>query len=113
MSLSSGNRNVSTALLSKLTPECNNLGRSVKTSATLILVMIVIALVLLIAAIIYSYVKKLHTTDASQMEAEEENKKKVVGILSITSSIVLAITTFVAIWQFNIAAKTVKICMST
>lgn len=108
MSLNTGSRNVTTALMAKLTPECNNLGRSVKTSASVLCVMVILALVLLVTAIIYSYVKKV---DATNTDANA-NKKKVVGGLSITASIVLAITTFVALWQFNVASKTMKICMS-
>lgn len=108
MSLNTGSRNVTTALMAKLTPECNNLGRSIKTSATFVCVMVILALVLLVTAIIYSYVKKVDDTNADA----SANKKKVVGGLSITASVVLAVTTFIALWQFNVAAKTVKICMS-
>lgn len=104
-------RNLASAALGKITPECQNLGRSIKLSSMVVLIMIIVAVILLVSAIIYNYMKKNDAPDAETIHATDDTKKKVVGALTITSTVIIFITAFAAIWQMQIASKAVRMCI--
>lgn len=113
MSLASGQRTASAALLSRMAPECQQMGRSIKTVSMVLFLMVLVAFVLMIVAIIYSHVKNNNTNnDAQERATTDENKKKVVAGLTLSSTVILAISTFVALWQVNVSGKTAKLCLS-
>lgn len=91
--------------------ECANLSRSIKMSSMIVLVLIVLALILLVAAIMCNYLYKTESTSSSATEAKEKNKKQVVGILTITSTVLVFLATFSAIWQYSVSSKTAKSCL--
>lgn len=113
MSSGLGARTASASLLSKLAPECNSMGRSLKTVSMVLLIMVFVAFVLLIVAIIYTYMKKTDTNNDQVVVSDaEKHKRKITATLSVIATVILAISTFVSIWQFNISAKTAKLCLS-
>ncbi|AQN78586.1 ACH96171.1 GrBNV gp95-like protein [Kallithea virus] len=104
------NRN---STVGRLIPECQDLSKSIKMSSLVVLVLIVLALILLVAAILCNYLYKTDSTNSSSAsEAKEKNKKKLVGALTITSAVLVFLSTFSAIWQYSVASKTVKACLS-
>lgn len=112
-SLGGGVRGVTSAIVNKMTPECVNLGRSIKTSAILAVVMIVIVVILLVASILYSYLKKTADPDGDKEKENEEHKKKTVAFLAISGTVIAFLTTFVSIWQLSVASKAVQSCLGT
>jgi hypothetical protein len=99
-----------------ITPECENLTKSLKWSSLFSLILLTISLILLFVAVIYNYVKKTTVNSSGGGQApsqdEEEKKQKVIAGLSITSVISVSIAFLIKIWDFTIATKTVKTCLS-
>lgn len=118
MSQISGVRSGNQTLLNRVIPECHNIGRSIKTSATAIVVLIVIVLILMVATILYSYLKKVGTeggttTNISDEAKNNENKKKkVVGGLTITSTVLIFITAFIAVYQMSAVSRAARQCIT-
>lgn len=113
MSLNTGVRAANTNLMNRIVPECQNIGRSIKTSATVIVVMIVIVLILLVVSILYSYLKKVDASlSQDSVTAQENNKKKVVGGLTITASVLIFITAFVAVYQMSAVSRAARQCIT-
>lgn len=104
-------RGLGTAALNKITPECVNVGKAIKTSSMIVLIMIVIALVLLIAAIIYNYVKKTESSDNDVQTENEEDKKKVIGGLAITSTVLVFLTALSSVWSLSVVSKAANKCI--
>lgn len=104
-------RSLGAAALNKITPECVNIGKSIKMSSTVVLAMIIIALILLISAIIYNYVKKTDSTDTDAQHENENKKKKVVGGLSITGTVLVFITALASIWDLSVVSKAANRCI--
>lgn len=100
-----------------LTPECENLSKSLKLTSLITLVLTSIATILLLVAIIYNYVKRSKGTtraDAGTSNSTDEEKTaKIVGALSISGSVAVALTFLLKIWDFTVAAKTAKTCLAT
>lgn len=102
-------------------PECNNLGRTIKMSSWLVVISLLIALVMLIIAVIYTYVKKTSnssndgssTSQYAVGDTDEDKKNKIIGGLSITGIVFVALSVFVAIWSATIAAKTTNTCLTS
>lgn len=89
-----------------LTPECNQLSKSIKLSATVLLVVIGLGLILLVMATFYNYMKKTETT-------EEDNKKeKLIGYLSIASTLIIGVDLLASMWQYSIASRTTAVCLT-
>lgn len=112
MSLNTGVRAANTNLMTRIVPECQNIGRSIKTSATVIVVMIVIVLILLVVSILYSYLKKIDATLTLDVASQESHKKKVVGGLTITASVLIFITAFVAVYQMSAVSRAARQCIT-
>lgn len=112
MSLNTGVRAANSNLINRIVPECQNIGRSIKTSATVIVVMIVIVLILLVVSILYSYLKKIDTSPSLDVTAQETHKKKVVGGLTITASVLIFITAFVAVYQMSAVSRAARQCIT-
>lgn len=92
-----------------ITPECQNIAKSIKFSSLITIVVVLIAFVLLGAALIYNYVKKIPTgAEAAEKEAA---KKKVISGLTIASLVVLGISLVVAIWEYAIVSKAADVCL--
>lgn len=107
-------RNLASSAVNRLAEDCTNIGKSIKLSATIVLIMVFIALILLVSAIIYNYVKKIDATTTDGQAAELENKKKkVVGGLTIASSVLLLLTSLAAIWDLSVVSKAANKCLST
>jgi len=94
-----------------ITPECENLGKSIKVSALIVLIILIIVIILMVAAIVYNHMKQT-VTDADRAEDEDKKKNKIIGGLSIGSVVVLAIGTLAGIWQYVVAAKVANVCLS-
>lgn len=94
---------------SAITPECNNLSRSIKNISMFNMILLFISLVVLLGAVLYNYLKKVPSgTDAGTVE---NKKKKVVGAATITSTVLLAISFLTSVWDYVIAAKTANQCL--
>lgn len=106
-------KNLGAAALNKITPECINVGKAIKLSSTVVLVMVVIALILLISAIVYNYVKKTESTDTDTQTENEDNKKKVVGALSITGTVIVFLSLLASVWDFSVVSKAANRCIPT
>lgn len=92
-----------------ITPECQNIAKSIKFSSLLTIFVVLVAVILLASALIYNYVKKIPTgTNAGEGEA---TKKKVVGGLTIASLVVLVISLLTSIWEYAVVAKAADTCI--
>lgn len=77
------------------------------------MIIIIIALILLIIAIIYNYTKKESKGADPAVAAEEDTKKeKVVGALSITATVLVAIGAIFALWSYSVVSKTTRVCLA-
>lgn len=119
MSQISGVRSGNQTLLNRVIPECHNIGRSIKTSATAIVVLIVIVLILMVATILYSYLKKVGNDGSTtnnlvndDVKKDENKKKKVVGGLTITSTVLIFITAFIAVYQMSAVSRAARQCIT-
>lgn len=107
-------KNLGATVLNKITPECANIGQSIKMSSTIVLVMVVIALILLVSAVIYNYVKKEDSNaDAATKSKAEDDKKKVIGALNITGIVLVFLTALSAIWELSVVSKAANRCIPT
>lgn len=104
-------KNLGVNALNKITPECVNIGKSIKLSAAIVLIMVVLAVILLIAAIVYNYVKKTESSDADIQAANEAKKKKVVGALTITGAVITFLSGIAALWDFTVVSKAANRCI--
>lgn len=111
MSINTGARSVTSNLLARSVPECQSIGRSIKTSSTIIVVLLVLALIVMVICILYSYMKKLGETTSSDYQLRDKEKKRVIGGLSITSSVLIFIAAFVAVYQMSPISKAVRQCI--
>lgn len=94
---------------SAITPECQNISKSVKFSALVVIVIVLVAFVLLAAAMIYNYTKKIPA--GTNADAAEASKKKVISGLTIASLVVLGLSLLVSLWQYAIVSKAVDTCI--
>lgn len=97
--------------LNKITPECANIGKTVKMVSIVTLLMIVVAAVLLIAAIIYNYARKTESTDADEQARNEESKRKVIGALTITGTVLVFLASLSSVWDYSVVSKAVNKCI--
>ncbi|ATY70259.1 hypothetical protein [Tomelloso virus] len=104
-------KGLGTSAINKITPECANIGKSVKVVSLVVLIMVIIATILLVAAIIYNYVKKTANDDAEVQAENEAKKKKVIGGLSITGAVVVFLSALAAIWEYSVLSKAVHRCI--
>lgn len=96
-----------------MTPECARLGGSIKMVSIVGLVMIVLALILIIAGIVYNYVKKTTGQTTDETKANEDKKQKLVGGLTITGAVFLAVTSLIQVWQYSVASKVANQCIGS
>lgn len=96
-----------------ITPECSNLSKSIKMSSMFSLILIILTLILLIAAIVYNYVKKTPVGSSVDASKDEDNKKKVIGGLVITSTVISALAAAISAWSFGIVGKAANTCISS
>lgn len=87
--------------------ECLNLGKSIKMIAMVDMIVILLALVLLVVAILYHYLKKVDAADT----AAQTKKNKLISILVIISTVLVAIGAGLALIQFSVNGKTAKTCL--
>nr|AJZ73139.1 hypothetical protein [Venturia canescens] len=87
---------------STITPECSHLGKSIKISSTFVIVMIAIGMILMIAALI------INSEDDGGRPEDKETK---LNGVTITSAVVVGLASLAAIWQFSVAARTVRTCL--
>jgi len=106
-----------TKLLNKITPQCENLHKTIKLASFITLALTSVVLVLLLAAIIYNYVLK-NDTPAPTLRAGEETdtttedkKKKIIGGLTISAAIIGLVSVLSSLWSAMIGAKTAKTCI--
>lgn len=97
--------------MNKLTPECMNIGSSVKMVSLVTLITIIAAAILLVATIIYNYMKKTDSTDAEAQKTNEEKKKKVIGALSITGTVIVFLSALSSIWGYSVVSKAANKCI--
>jgi len=97
---------------STVTPECENLGRTIKSVSVLLIIFIVVTVVLLIVAISYNYMKK-GATDADHAAEEEARKGKIIGGLSITGALTACISMIMSVWLTSVAGKMTAQCLTT
>lgn len=90
-----------------LTPECNQLLKSVKLSATVLVILIGLALLLLAAAIVYNYAKKTEHTD------QDDKKEKIIGYMSIAATVTIGVSLLASIWQYSVASRTSAVCLTS
>lgn len=88
-----------------ITPECSNLSKSIKMTSLLSLIFIVICMIILVVAISFNYFKKVGTGFT------EDKKRSVLNGMLYGAAGVALISTLVSIWQYSVAAKTVKSCL--
>lgn len=109
-------------IMNKLSVECPNLGKSIKFSSGLALIMVSIALLFLVASILYEYLKKVEVISGGLGPGEIGNapaphgitatkKRKVVGGLAITSAVILFLSMIISVYQFAISSKNVNNCI--
>lgn len=90
-----------------LTPECNQLSKSIKLSAITLMVVIGLALILLVVAIIYNHMKKTTSTE------EDSKKDKIISYMSIAATVVIGVGLLASMWQYSIASKTTAVCLAS
>lgn len=110
---------------SAITPECNNLGRSIKTSSWLIVVFLAIAIILMLIAVIYNYKGTPKSTVPATTGAgagagasggttattDEDKKNKIVDSLSIAGMAFTVISLLISIWSASVVGKAANNCL--
>lgn len=104
-------------MISKITPECANLHRTIGTASYISLAISTILFIFLLAIIIYNYVVKSdnnNNNNNSGVTADGDNsddkKKKVIGGLTITCAIISLFSALASLWPAMIGSKLVKTC---
>lgn len=88
----------------RLTPECTNAGNAITKVSWVSVGISVILVILLVAVIIYDYVVK-DKTDTTRAEATSDTKTKVVGGLTITSTILSVLALGLTVWTALVGQK--------
>jgi hypothetical protein len=113
-----------------LSPECDNLSKTVKMTSLISLVVLVIAFLLIVFALLYNYMQKPHSnpvisnptaTDRQQqqpaMEDAHDNntmtdkQQKLLHGMSIATSAAVVIDLIAKLWDYKVSAKTIKLCL--
>ena len=85
--------------------DTEGLGKNIRISAVVLMIMVVLSLIFLVSAIVYAYMK-------SGLEGAAKDKAtKIYGGLAITSAVIIFLTSFVCIWQIGIAANVADKCL--
>lgn len=95
---------------SAITPECSSLSRSIKYVSLISMIIVLVALVILVSGIIYNYMKKV--PNGADAAAVEDKKKKVVGSVTITAAVVVALSLITSIWEYAVVSKTANQCLA-
>lgn len=104
-------KNLGSMALSKITPECVNVGRSIKLTSIFSMCLVLVCLIFLISVIIYNYIKKTDSTDADIQKENEDKKRKVQGGILITTTVTLALTLLVSVWGVSVVSKAANRCI--
>lgn len=96
--------------------ECQNMGPSVKFASLVLIILIFVTVAIMVATLIYNQMKTVNNsanpTESTETAAEaSEKKRKTVGYMTMSSTILGVITAIAAIWQFNSVSKAVKVCL--
>lgn len=101
----------------KITPECINLGKSLKLTGALVLVVSILAMICIIVALVYSQMKskdkKVNAAGDEEPTDDDEDKKKKVTLWMLIGTLILTIAaSIMGIWNWAIASKAAKTCIS-
>lgn len=102
--------------MNKITPECANLGKSLKMSGMVVIILAVIGTILCIVGVVYSQMNTTKDKDSTRADSEtdedkDKKKKKVTLWMYIGAIVVLVIGCIASVWNMTIGAKTTKTCI--
>nr|AHW98258.1 GrBNV_gp95-like protein [Nilaparvata lugens endogenous nudivirus] len=96
-----------------VTPECENLSKTIKLSSLGSLILISIVVILMFVVIIIQYMVKKKTSDPPQMLEEKKKTTTWISALSLASFVVAVLLLFVTMWDVTVVSKTTNNCLKS